>query len=47
MAQSVQICATIETKLRNEITKIADKEKRSFSQMVEILLLEATEKRKK
>lgn len=39
MAESKQISATVDTSVINDITKLADSEKRSFSNMVELLLM--------
>lgn len=36
-----QISATIDLEIANDVTRLAEKEERSFSQMVEILLRKA------
>jgi len=41
MAESKQISATINIDVANDVSRLADKENRSFSQMVETLLMEA------
>ena len=41
MAESKQISATINMDVANDVSGLADKENRSFSQMVETLLMEA------
>ena len=43
----VHICATIDKPVRDKVKEIAEAEKRSFSQMVHILLTEALEVRNK
>lgn len=45
MAETKQISATIDLDLANWVTTLAEKEKRSFSQMTELLLEEAKSKR--
>lgn len=47
MGDTKQINATLETELVEWIDKQANKEKRSFSQMVAVLLFEAKETREK
>ncbi len=42
MAKEI-ISATIDKETANEVRKIAKKEKRSFSQMIDLLLLKALE----
>ena len=44
---TAQISATIEKYIRDKVKEIAEAEKRSFSQMVEILVTEALEARNK
>lgn len=44
---TVQINSTIEVQLRDRVVELAEKEKRSFSSMVAILLEEAADNRKK
>lgn len=41
MAESKQISATINMDVANDVSCLADKENRSFSQMTETLLMEA------
>jgi len=41
MAETKQISATINTDVANDVTQLAKDDKRSFSQMVEMLLMEA------
>jgi hypothetical protein len=45
MAETKQISATIDIDLANWITSVADKEKRTNSKMIEILLEEAKNNR--
>lgn len=45
--QRVQISSTIDRAIQQKIVAIAEKENRSFSQMVEIILREAISKKKK
>lgn len=45
MAETKQISATVDNNLANWIFALADREKRSYSQMIEILLDEAKKKR--
>jgi hypothetical protein len=45
MAETKQISATVDIDLANWIIALADREKRSYSQMIEILLEEARIKR--
>ncbi len=45
--KQVRICSTIKEKTRDEVAKLASKEDRKFSPMVDILLKEAVEHRKK
>jgi hypothetical protein len=47
MADTSQICATVRNELRKSIQEIADRDDRSFSEMVSILLNQAVKERER
>jgi hypothetical protein len=47
MKDTMQICATVHKDLRNSVQEIADRDNRSFSEMVSILLLQAVKERER
>ena len=45
MNKNIQVCATIPESLSNDIIRIADKDKRTFSQTVSLLLHQSVKER--
>jgi antitoxin component of RelBE/YafQ-DinJ toxin-antitoxin module len=47
MKETIQICATVHKDLRNQVQEIADRDGRSFSEMVGMLLNQAVKERER